>query len=369
VLQALERRGIVPAVYAGTSIGALVAAAHASGVSTGEMAERADRLRRRDLFRINHVGMALQRMRSPSLYLEEPLRALVASVVPRRRLRDVPVPVLVNTVDLERGTQLVWGLPGLADAWLDDAVYASCALPGFFPPGVVAGRACIDGGTVDNLPVDFAASLGVDAVIAVDVGSSQRAARGGGPAIGFAAIFMSAATTMMSALQRDQLVRHRTPPLLLVRPAIAQVDWFAFGHAHALIEAGRVATEDALATLDRALAAPAGVFPRRTVRVSVDRGRCVGCGMCVALAPEVMALDPDRCAYAHRPEVSWSPADGDFVRHCPTNAIFVHDADAARADVAATLETPADEPNAPLAMTPPPLPRPPASRGPRIKPR
>ena len=49
-----------------------------------EMAERAERLRRRDLFRINHVGMALQRMRSPSLYLEEPLRALVASVVPRR---------------------------------------------------------------------------------------------------------------------------------------------------------------------------------------------------------------------------------------------------------------------------------------------
>ena len=367
MLQALDRHGIVPDVYAGTSIGALIGAAHACGVSTGEMAERAERLRRRDLFRINHVGMALQRMRSPSLYLEEPLRELVASVVPRRRLRDLPVRVLVNTVDLERGTQLVWGLPGLDDAWLDEAVYASCALPGFFPPGVVAGRACIDGGTVDNLPVDFAASLGVDAVIAVDVGSSQQGARLAAPAEGFAAIFMSAATTMMSALQRGQLVRHRTPPLLLVRPAIADVDWFAFGHAHEVIAAGREAAEDALASLDRALAAPGGVFPRRLVRVGVDRARCVGCGLCVALAPDVMALDADRCAYALEPEVSWSPADGDFVRHCPTNAIHVRDARQAAAAV--TREMPAASPNAPLAMTPPPVPRSPSSRGPRIKPR
>ena len=367
MLEALERQGIVPAVYAGTSIGALIAAAHACGVSTGEMAERAERLRRRDLFRINHVGMALQRMRSPSLYLEEPLRALVASVVPRRRLRDLPVPVLVNTVDLERGTQLVWGLPGLTDAWLDEAVYASCALPGFFPPGVVAGRACIDGGTVDNLPVDFAASLGVDLVIGVDVGSSQSHRSPGGPAVGFAAIFMSAATTMMAALQRGQLARHESPPLLLVRPAVSQMDWFAFGRAAYLVAAGRAAAEDALATLDRALAAPGGIFPRRRVRVGVDRARCVGCGLCVALAPDVMALDANRCAYARRPEVTWSPADGDFVRQCPTNAIWARDAETAEAQM--TREMPTDAPNAPLAMTPEPLSRPAASRGPRVKPR
>ena len=341
-LQALEARGIRPAVYAGTSIGALIAAAHACGVSTGELAERAARLQRRDLFRINHMGMALQRMLSPSLYLEAPLRALVTSVVPRRRFAELPVPVLVNTVDLERGTQLVWGLPGLDDAWVDDAVYASCALPGFFPPGMVEERPCIDGGTVDNLPVAFAGTLDVDAVLAVDVGSGQLPPARHVMLRGFAAIFMRAATTMMGALQLGQLGRHQRPPLLLVRPDITQIDWFTFGRADELIECGRRATEAALDHVDEWLGATEGIFPRRTVHVAVDRGRCVGCGLCAALAPEVMALDERRCAHARRPEVRWSPADGDFVRHCPTAAITVHDVDARVLPIAAGADARAD---------------------------
>ena len=72
-------------------------------------------------------------------------------------------------VDVERGIPLVWGLPGFDDVWVDDAVYASCALPGFFPPGQVQGRVCVDGGVVDNLPVAFPPVLGVDAIIAVEV--------------------------------------------------------------------------------------------------------------------------------------------------------------------------------------------------------
>ena len=69
VLRALEERGIVPDVYAGTSIGALIAGAYLSGTQVDELATRAEALRKRDLFRINHFGMLLERMRSPSIYL------------------------------------------------------------------------------------------------------------------------------------------------------------------------------------------------------------------------------------------------------------------------------------------------------------
>lgn len=325
VLAELEARGIVPVLYAGTSIGALIAAARACGVSIGELAERAARLRRRHLFRINHVGMVVDRMRSASLYLESPLRELVMSVVPHRRFRDTDVPLLVNTVDLERGTQMVWGLPGLEDAWVDEAVYASCALPGFFPPGRVGDRRCIDGGTVDNLPTLFPAMLGVDAIIGVDVGSSDLRPTRGVADSGFAAIFMRAATIMMASLQGQYLDLHRGAPMLLVRPDIAQLGWFSFGRADEIIAAGRAAAVTALASLDSCLASPDGVFPRRAVELSVDRGRCIGCGTCVALAPEHMALDANRRAYPLRRIVNWSPADGDFVRDCPTNAILAHD--------------------------------------------
>src|SRR3954469_602627 len=148
VLRALEAAGVRPTCYAGTSIGALIAAAYVGGMSLDEMERRALGLRRRDLFRINHVGMLLERMRSPSIYLEEPLRALCSNAVPAGTFDQLSTPLLVNTVDVERGTQVVWGLPGLRDVRVDDAVYASCALPGFFPPGRVDGRLCIDGGTI-----------------------------------------------------------------------------------------------------------------------------------------------------------------------------------------------------------------------------
>src|SRR5881227_3708192 len=115
VLRALEERGIKPTVYAGTSIGALIAAAAVGRMPVSEMARRAESLRRRDLFRINHFGMLLERMRSPAIYLEEPLRDLCRSIAPALRFTDLASPLLVNTVDITRGTQLVWGLPGLKD--------------------------------------------------------------------------------------------------------------------------------------------------------------------------------------------------------------------------------------------------------------
>src|SRR5919201_3609084 len=216
VIRALEERGICPSVYAGTSIGSLIAAARAGGMSIDEMTERAVALRKRHLFRINHLGMLFERMRSPSLYLETPLREACASVTPAGTFRDLQIPLLVNTVDVERGTRVVWGLPGLQDVPIIDAVYASCALPGFFPPGYVGGCICIDGGTIDNLPAAICA-LHMDAVIAVDVGTADLRPAHGVNEQGFAAIYVRAAQVMMHAMQQRPLAEWQVPPVVLIR--------------------------------------------------------------------------------------------------------------------------------------------------------
>jgi NTE family protein len=153
VFRALEEMGIEPAVVAGTSIGALIGAAYARGMSVSEMTDRARALKRRDLFRLNRMGMLLERQHSPAIYLEEPLRTIVKSIAGEKRFDQLKRSLLVNTVDIQRGSQVVWGLPGLRDVNVAEAVYASCALPGFYPPGVVGGRLCVDGGVLDNLPV------------------------------------------------------------------------------------------------------------------------------------------------------------------------------------------------------------------------
>src|SRR6201991_1257789 len=127
VMQALEERGIVPTTYAGTSIGALLAGARLGGMAIAELRTRAESLRRRDLFRLNHFGMLMERMRSPSIYLAEPLRDLIRAVVPAKKFNEMAKPLLVNTVDLERGAPVIWGSNGLQDVEVQDAVYAPCA--------------------------------------------------------------------------------------------------------------------------------------------------------------------------------------------------------------------------------------------------
>jgi NTE family protein len=319
VLQALEERGIVPTSYAGTSIGALLAGARLGGMSIPELQERAESLRRRDLFRINHFGRLMERMRSPSIYLEEPLRDLIRAVVPGGKFTDLPKPLLVNTVDLEHGAPVIWGTPGLRDVEVHDAVYASCALPGFFPPGRVGDRLCVDGGVIDNLPTGIA-SLDADLVIAVDVGSAELRPITDGDTIGFANIYMRAATTMMHALQQFPLTHWQGPPMVLIRPRCND-DWLSFSHIPETIKEGHRAGLKALEDIDAFYEQPGGVFPRRRFEIEVDRDRCIGCGLCVSLAPNLMGFDAEGKAYARTTTVDWSPADGDFVNYCPTAAI------------------------------------------------
>lgn len=326
VLRALDEFGVQPTILAGTSIGALIAAAHASGMSVDEMADRARSLRKRDLFRINHMGMLLERMHSRSIYLEEPLRELCNSVIPEGTFADFKKPLLVNTVDIEQGSQVVWGLNGLRNVSVRDAVYASAALPGFFPPGKVGSRICVDGGVIDNLPVGIA-SLGMDAIIAVDTGSTSTIRHQDVGKYGFATIYMRAAGTMMHALQLGPLTRWKSPPMILIRPDLSDISWFSFTKADKLIELGYAAAREALLYFDDCMQASEGIFPLRDVRITVIREKCIGCGTCVALAPGIMALDNEGIAFPKKPVVHWSPAHGDFVHHCPTCAIVAERVD------------------------------------------
>ncbi|MEO7456287.1 MAG: patatin-like phospholipase family protein [Gemmatimonadaceae bacterium] len=326
VLQALEELGIVPDVYAGTSIGALIAGAYLGGASVADLRGRAESLRRKDLFRVNHFGMLLDRMRSPSIYLEEPLRELCNAALPEGTFADLPKRLMVNTVDPDRGARVVWGLPGLDNVSVRDAVYASCALPGFFPPGHVGDRTCIDGGVVDNLPVSIA-SYFADIIVAVDVGSSDASQEAQADTQGFATIYMRAATMMMHALQQFPLERWHGPPMVLIRPKVDDRNWLSFDHTAANIDAGYKAARRALERFESYWDNPSCVYPRRRVAIDVDVERCTGCGTCVSLAPSIMGMDTKNKAYARTHIVEWSPADGGFVHECPVDAIIARNMD------------------------------------------
>src|SRR5687767_1024283 len=343
VFRALQELGIDPIVVAGTSIGALIGAAYARGMPVSEMADRARTLKRRDLFRLNRMGMILERQHSPAIYLEEPLRQVVESVVAAKRFDQLKKTLLVNTVDIQRGAQVVWGLPGLRDVSVVDAVYASCALPGFYPPGNIDGRLCVDGGVIDNLPVSIA-GRGMDAVIAVDTGSSDLEPEKDIATSGFASIYMRAASTMMHALQLAPFGTWTRPPMILIRPKVNHIGWFSFAHTDELLEAGYRAAMEACKHYEECITWGIGVFPRRPMQITVDRQKCIGCTLCAALAPDLMAMDASQKAYPLMPVVEWSPADGDFVHHCPTLAISATRLDLATGREGKTTVDPTSEP-------------------------
>ena len=62
-------------------------------------------------------------------------RSTTSSPTGRQKTFDeLEHPLIVNTVDINSGMQVLWGLPGLRYARVADAVFACCALPGILPP-------------------------------------------------------------------------------------------------------------------------------------------------------------------------------------------------------------------------------------------
>lgn len=320
VFAALEERGVKPGLVIGSSMGSLVAAAWASGMPPLEMKVRALLVRRRHVFRVAHYDMAMKRMLSPAVYRPEPLEELIYSLVGARRFDDLLRPLLINTVDLHSGRQVFWGLPGRRDALVGDAVFASCALPGIFPPREIGGRTYVDGAVVENLPVRLAEIASADPILAINL-TEVSTARSREETAGFAATYIRGLEIVMQTQSQTSLEHWDGPPLLLVQPRVAHVSMFSFTQTDDLISEGRKATLDALDALPAPLHdLPAGLYPRRRVRLRVDQAKCIGCQLCALSAPEVFRMVGDK-AEVTQPDRDWSPLDGRYVHECPTAAI------------------------------------------------
>lgn len=247
VFRALEERGLTPTVVLGSSIGSLIGGAWAAGVSVPEMELRARQVRRRDVFRVAHVDMAFRRMLAPALYRREPIDALITSLVGNVRFEELTRRLLVNTADLNSGQQVLWGMSGFRDARIADAISASCALPGIFPPREIHGRFYVDGAVVDNLPVRQAAAVGEGTIVAVNV-AANAIERSHIETQGFAATYIRGLEIVMQRQIEAQLRNWDGPPLVLITPKVEHISMFAFDRADELLDAGYQAT---IAALDR----------------------------------------------------------------------------------------------------------------------
>ncbi len=253
--RAIEEAGLVPRRYVATSMGAVVAAALAGGADREALLGRLAEAGRAGVVR---DPLALVRgLFARSLLRAGPFRHAVERLVPARRFADLPVPVTVSVVDLDSGELLLFGAGG-DEAPLVDVLCASCALPVYFPAQKVGGRRCGDGGLRGPLPLDVAARLARETVVAVDVGPGFDEGDGGAgddtprrsapsvikahdDAIG---ALMANATAAQLALWRADAGR---PSLVYVRPRVERYATFRVDRMRQYADDGYRATRDALA--------------------------------------------------------------------------------------------------------------------------
>jgi len=159
VVEELAAAGLVPDRIAGVSLGSVVGA----GLAVGHDPETLAELFRRGFVEVNPTGDYT--MPLFSLIRGSRTRELLREAFGERRIEELATRFFCLSCDLI-GRESVVHRAGR----LRDAVYPSLSIPGLFPPVPTAdGRLLVDGGVLDNLPVETMAAANEGPVIAVDV--------------------------------------------------------------------------------------------------------------------------------------------------------------------------------------------------------
>jgi NTE family protein len=271
VLKAMKARGIYPDVVAGTSVGAVVGAAHVTG--------SLDRLENwtRNLSKINFFRFLDFKLRGAGLFGGSKLHDLMVKSFGEQNIENLKTPFTAIACELMSGHE-IW----LREGSLIDAVQASFALPGVFEPFCHEGRWLVDGALVNPVPVSACRAMGAELVIAVnlveDMYGRARAEREGLVGTGKYGVFTefmkpqtltrnplsqtfvrkllthkndspSIFANMVASLNviQNRLARSRLagdPPDILIAPKAGHIGLMEFHRGGELIEVGEKAFEE-----------------------------------------------------------------------------------------------------------------------------
>ena len=259
VLQELEELQIPIDYIGGTSMGAIVAGMYASGMSPDEIERRIISLNwwdvlkdrspyqylnyRRKLDDKRFMGMEFglkgwQVVFSPGMAYGQKLNNVLETfAINSAGITDfdqLNIPYRAVATDLRSGTSVALDSGSLAEA-----MRASMAVPGAFTPARMDGMVLVDGGILNNIPVEVVKGMGADIIIAVDVGASSAAE-------GAESDFLSLGDVVgrtYSLMQRPDQEKQLALADLVVAPDLSDASASQFHRADKIIPTGRKATE------------------------------------------------------------------------------------------------------------------------------
>ena len=218
VLEALDELGLKPVAVAGCSMGAIIGAAYAAGLTGAELRapslallrKRSDVMGRLLKARVGRFTQLFTSLSNPVLIDAEIFLDLFWPDAVPDSFEELRLPMTVVATDFAARKEAVFSAGPLAPA-----VAGSMAIPGLIRPVLAEGRYLIDGGVVNPLPYEHLRGA-ADCIIAVDVAQGP-AGQKRATLSPFEA--MSGSAQIMQAALTEQKIR-LNPPDLLIRPAV-----------------------------------------------------------------------------------------------------------------------------------------------------
>lgn len=282
VLRTLMAHGIRPDVIAGTSIGAVVGGLFAAG-ELDAFEEWCRQLTRRRV-----LGYLDLKFGGSGLIGGSRLVRKLESALGETCFSDLPTRLAAIATEIGTGHE-IW----LTRGRLSDAMAASYALPGIFPPKLIGGRWLMDGAMVNPLPISAARALGARLVIAVNLNADnfgrgtiiqdhgpdaeddarraqhqldrsrsrifrtdrllQRQFFGAPDRPGLSTVMVEAFQVMQDRITRSRLAGD--PPDVMISPRLGRINLFDFHRAKESITLGAEAAEKSIEAISESIAA------------------------------------------------------------------------------------------------------------------
>ena len=263
VLRVLEKEEIPIDLIAGTSIGALVGGAYASGSSSDELQKKAEAYLNSDEFRSstirafeaahakgeislaqkietylrNHFYL-IQAMFKPGILSNEDFQVTIDYFIPDIQIEETRIPFRAVATDLVSGEEITF-----SEGSLRQAVMASCAVPGAIMPFKEGERLLSDGGVICRVPSSVARREGADIVIAVvvDRGIGSEELRN------VVDVYLRVSEIMGERLKQYELADAD----VVILPEVGESHWSSFSQAMTLVDEGEKAARAKLDDIRR----------------------------------------------------------------------------------------------------------------------
>lgn len=266
VLKVLEEEGIDIDLIVGTSAGALIGGAYASGQAPDEIEKKIDAYLQSPEFddsRMKSIGLSFtqeeknifkkaqqfvmnrvlfaQAFFKPSILPSHDFLALMNYFLPDLDIKETRIPLHVVSTDLISGKKIVF-----SEGPLRKIVLASCAVPGAVEPVRYGNRLLADGGIASLVPVYAARKAGADVIIAVTVDRDLQTNLRIETAKD---VVFRAGEITPSILEEAELVEAD----VIIRPQVGHLHWMDFRRAMDLVKAGEDAARDSLKSIHASL--------------------------------------------------------------------------------------------------------------------